>query len=311
VGTEDADLPSPASRDIVVLTWNLAFAYGRGSEGARFFPRGRVDFERNLDRIAEVIRGSEADVVLLQEVDFGSKRSHRMDQMVELMYRTGYAHGAPALSWAARWVPFPYWPPSRQFGPVRSGGAILSRHPLSTPRVTLFAGLIEQPLWYRPFYPHRYHQRVDVNLGGRVLRAWNLHLEAFKKSARERQARELAAELTSRQWPAPWVVGGDFNTTPPEAKKKSGFEDEPADDYEDDRTLESLRGIQGLRESVPVGDYVRDESRYFTFPSTGPNRRLDYLFASDGLKIKEARVLTDAGPCSDHLPLRVRLGWQS
>lgn len=59
-----------------VLTWNIH--HGRG-----------VDGEVDLERIAAVIRKVEPDLVALQEVDRGVRRTGRVDQPAELARRTG------------------------------------------------------------------------------------------------------------------------------------------------------------------------------------------------------------------------------
>ncbi|MCC7442773.1 MAG: endonuclease/exonuclease/phosphatase family protein [Bdellovibrionales bacterium] len=305
---ESPPAPPPAPHELTLLTWNLSYAYGQGSEGRRFRAKPRDHFGKALESIAATIRASGADIVLLQEIDFGSRRSHHMNQLAALSEWTGLPYAAPAVSWHARWVPFPYWPPSEQFGPVVSGGAVLSRFPITRAQVHLFPRLPEQPWWYRAFYPHRYVQRVDLELGpGRTFTVVNLHLEAFLQEARERQARELSAALSEGAFGDVSVVGGDFNTVPPEASRFRDFNDGTEDAYLGDVTLPLIRDVRGLRETVPVDAYRADESAYFTFPAHAPNRRLDYLFLAERLGAKEWGVVRAAGTVSDHLPFRARV----
>ena len=93
---------------LVVMTWNIAYAHGRGSEGPGYYPISEEDSADRLARIGATIRDSGADVALLQEVDFGSDRSHRVDQLQALARRAGLRHAARAVTWRARYVPFPY-----------------------------------------------------------------------------------------------------------------------------------------------------------------------------------------------------------
>jgi endonuclease/exonuclease/phosphatase family metal-dependent hydrolase len=44
-----------------------------------------------------------------------------------------------------------------------------------------------------------------------------------------------------------------------------------------------------------------------TFPARDPTARIDYLFASAGLRVVSARVPVRAEEASDHLPLAVEL----
>ena len=57
----------PATTDVNVLVFNIHA--GKDAPG--------VD---NLDRVAELVRATNADLVLLQEVDKGTKRSGKVDQ---------------------------------------------------------------------------------------------------------------------------------------------------------------------------------------------------------------------------------------
>ena len=67
-----------AARPITVLVYNIHA--GKDAAG--------VD---NLARVAAVVRETNADVVLLQEVDRGTRRSGGVDQPAELARLTGYA----------------------------------------------------------------------------------------------------------------------------------------------------------------------------------------------------------------------------
>src|SRR5205807_39535 len=93
--------------------------------------------ERSLARIAEVVAELAPDVLLLQEVDRGSDRSCGVDQAALIARKAGLLHLARAPSWDVDYLPFPYWPPSRHYGRLLSGGAILSRHPIADCRVEI------------------------------------------------------------------------------------------------------------------------------------------------------------------------------
>lgn len=62
--------------ELTLVTWNIH--HGRGADGV-------VD----LDRIAAVLRGLDADVIALQEVDVGVERTARLDIPTELGRRLG------------------------------------------------------------------------------------------------------------------------------------------------------------------------------------------------------------------------------
>jgi endonuclease/exonuclease/phosphatase family metal-dependent hydrolase len=282
---------------IKVLSWNLGFLYGEGSEGPGYETKERSFYEEKLERIVKEIAGWEPDILFLQEIDFSSARSHDIDQAKFIAQRAGYPYIAPAVSWEANYIPFPYWPMRNNFGRVRSGGAVLSKFPIISNEVHLLAKPRSQPWWYNIFYLHRYFQRVKIEIGEKQFQVANLHLEAFDKRDRQGQIELLREQLTNSPLD---IIAGDFNMLPASASRRSRFQDSK-DDYEDDTSYE-LMMKSGLLEVVPDEIYATDEALYFTFPSSRPDRRLDYIFYRPELKMMKAEVLPSA--LSDHLPIR-------
>ncbi len=281
---------------IKLLTFNLGFVYGEGSEGPGYETKDKEYFIKRLDQLSEELKGWGADIVFLQEIDFASSRSASINQAEYLARRAGYPYVAEAVSWDANYIPFPYWPLSRNFGHMLSGGAILSRYPLSDHEVTLLNKPASSPWWYNLFYLHRYFQKVTVEVGNKKFNVINLHLEAFDKDNRMDQIRDLVQKIKDEDID---FVAGDFNMLPTSAAKRSKFFND--DDYENDQSFD-LMTESGLLEVVPDEIYVKDESLFFTFPAWAPDRRLDYIFYKTGHKMMKAEVLPSA--LSDHLPLR-------
>ncbi len=281
---------------IKVLTWNIGFLYGEGSEGPGYEFRDELFYKTKLDQMVAQLKEWQADVILLQEIDFDSFRSHNIDQAKYLAKHANYPYVAEAVSWDAQYIPFPYWPVSRHFGGMKSGGAILSKYPILDQKVTLLEKPMSQPWWYNLFYLHRYYQQVSIQFGEKVFKFVNLHLEAFDKKNREDQVRDLIELIKAQKID---VVTGDFNMVPTSATKKSKFFND--DEYENDASFD-LMAKSGLMEVVPEDIYMKDEALYFTFPASKPDRRLDYIFFESHLKMMKAEVLPSA--LSDHLPLR-------
>jgi len=292
---------------IVVMTWNIAYAHGLGSDGQGYVPHSAGETARRLDRIGELIRDSGADLVLLQEVDFDAQRSHGVDQMEALAHATGLRYGARAVTWEAGHVPFPYWPPGRQFGALYSGGAVLSRFPITANQVTLHPKPESKPWWYNAFYPFRYSQVVQIDWAESRLCAVNNHLEAYDRINREEQAALLAAMLPDAARLADVTFfGGDMNTVPPEAARLHAYPDRPDGDHRGDATMHRLRGIPGFKDVVSPDAYLQNEEAYFTAPAHLPNRRIDYLFVPAITTVKDAKVIR-TGELSDHLPVWAEL----
>ena len=298
---------APATEKLTIMTWNMAYARGPNPDNTRNDPDPKEVVERRLKEMGALIRSKKVDVLLLQEVDFDAARSHRIDQIAKLAEASGLRYTARAVTWRANYVPYPYWPPSRHYGRVLSGGAVLSRYPIRANLVTLHPKPKRHAWYYNLFYLFRFTQRVRLAVGQKQLWVVNNHLEAFDKENRAEQAQALVGLLHALPTEDPLlVVGGDLNTTPPEAQKKHGFPDEPEDDYREDETLPILRKLSALRELVTPEEYRANEGAFFTFPSEAPTRRLDYLFAST-----RAAVLRREFPAtrdfSDHRPVIAEL----
>ena len=95
----------------------------------------------------------------------------------------------------------------------------------------------------------------------------------------------------------PVIILGDFNCVPPSAARKNGFSDEPDADYRKDKTMSIFYGEPTLTEA-----FLSVDGRPHTFPSEGPDRRLDYIFyTGDTIRKTGSRVLPLNS--SDHLPV--------
>lgn len=299
--SENVITPEVRPSTFSIFTWNISYGFGMGSEGSDgYAPKELASFQASLGKIAETIKASEADVVLLQEIDFDSSRSQRTDQLAELARLSGYSYWARAESWRANYIPFPFTPVSHHFGHMNSGGAVLSRWPIVKNEVHLLAKPTSQAWWYNLFYLHRYFQVVTLKLIDREVKLINLHLEAFDQAAKEEQARELVRYTKKHQVD---FIGGDFNMLPAGAMKRSGFSN-PKDVYEGDQTYKILEELPLTEVVAPVA-YLQREETWFTFPSDRPDRRLDYIYHAQTRPLIRAEVVTTPHPeVSDHLPLK-------
>src|ERR1043165_8639177 len=116
----------------------------------------------NLQRVADVVRGTGADVVLLQEVDKRTRRSGGVDQPAEYARRTGY-HVAFGRS--------------LDYDGGEYGIAVLSRWPLS--RDTALHPPVAPPP-ARAGGPHEPRGAMRVNVASPVgdILVFNTHIDA-------------------------------------------------------------------------------------------------------------------------------------
>lgn len=156
---------------------------------------GGLDRRYRPERISRVIAHYEPDVVLLQEVDAGARRSNRDRQVDLLGERLGFRH----RTWYSN---------VRVRGGGVYGNAILSRFPFQQTRNID----LTMPLKKRRSVLHASLRVPGKEERDRTLHVYNLHLGL---SARER-GRQLERFLGSHPFlrlhqRTPVVVGGDFN----------------------------------------------------------------------------------------------------
>lgn len=167
-----------ATNGLTVLTYNIHI--GRGLDGGY-----------SLDRIAGIIRAADADLVALQEVDRGTRRSRGDDQPAELARRLpGYQA---------------YFAPAMKHDGGEYGECVLSRLPVRTNRTIQLPG----PAGFEP----RAAALIEVEWRGRPLTFVGTHIDHRSADVRAAQLRTLEAALPADA-DTPAVLAGDFNAHP-------------------------------------------------------------------------------------------------
>ncbi|HEV7449193.1 MAG TPA: endonuclease/exonuclease/phosphatase family protein [Candidatus Paceibacterota bacterium] len=156
---------------------------------------GKAEVEKNLEKIADLVRTHGPEVVCLQEVDQGSVLSGSFDQFEFLKQKTGYPYG--------------YFAPSCRVmlfdtNIFVSGQAILSKYPLSNCAAYKFP--ITFPTDRMGFVV------ADVQLPGWVLTVASVHLTYLdwqRRDVRGHQMELVERVVVERRGKA--VIAGDFN----------------------------------------------------------------------------------------------------
>jgi endonuclease/exonuclease/phosphatase family metal-dependent hydrolase len=243
-----------AEPDVRVLVYNIH---------AGWDPAGQV----NLERVAELVRTTGADIVLLQEVDRMTTRSNRVDQVARLSGLTRF-HAAFGRT--------------LDYQGGHYGIAILSRWPIL--RDTLIQLPVEPPQQRAGgSYEPRGMLHAVVDRPGMRIHVFNTHMDASRDDHYRRQEiRTVAAVAASARERERVLLGGDLNAEPGSA------------------VVNYVTG-EGWRDAFAecgTGDGL-------TYPYDVPVKRIDYLLLSNGWRCREARVLES--DVSDHRPLLVRL----
>ncbi|MDO4571312.1 MAG: endonuclease/exonuclease/phosphatase family protein [Planctomycetia bacterium] len=141
---------------------------------------------------------------------------------------------------------------------------------------------------------------------GKTIYFFNTHFDHVSEKARRLSAIQIARFIADRNDPAPVLLTGDFNCG----------ESSVAIRYL--RGEEVKIGDESVRSSVPFFDTFRavhpDETDVQTFHNFGTSKyreKIDYVFATPGLKTLSANILRDKGEIypSDHYPLDAELAW--
>ena len=288
------------SNYIKVLSYNIA--HGQGVKSLPTDWRGEKTTVLQLKKISEVLCNADADIVLLQEIDIDCNRTHHINQVEFLINKSKYSYYACANVWEKNYIPFPVFPIKHHIGKVKSANCIFSKFPIIDHERIIFDKPASNYFWYNWGYIDRGLQRVVIKVGRKKINVINIHLEAWDIKARNKQMRlslEIAEKLKGTI-----ILGGDFNSLPNEASKKSGFIDEPEINFEKDNTINIVQNyFKKYSQAINNENYLKNESLCLTFPSNNVSRKLDYIFAFNGAKFVSGKVLHDASTASDHLPI--------
>ncbi|MGC4085606.1 MAG: endonuclease/exonuclease/phosphatase family protein [Vicinamibacterales bacterium] len=212
-----------------------------------------MDWRIRPMRVAEVLRAVDADIVALQEVVGAGPRGSHIEAI-------GAALG---MGWIMA--------PTRELRGHQFGNVVLSRFPVTHH--------VQHDFTYKSC-EERCMQRVDVDVNGRVLHVYNVHLGTAILERRH-QAQRLAAIVSNRHVTGPKIVLGDFN--------------------------EWMRGLtttmlSSRLKSVDLQQYMTRRRHY---PGLFPILHLDHIYYDGPLEVLHIEVLRNrlSLVASDHLPL--------
>lgn len=174
-----------------------------------------IDRGEHLDEIKEQIRRQKPDLCILQEVDLGARRTHRVDVAKDL---------AEAFD-----MNYVFAPEFRELGqgtredPAYHGQALLTTMPVRSSRMIRFE---HQSGWWKPrrllissvpLLQRREGGRValvtELDNGGKPLVVYDLHLESKgTEQLRFQQLEEVLDDAQRYPPQTPIIIAGDFNT---------------------------------------------------------------------------------------------------
>jgi endonuclease/exonuclease/phosphatase family metal-dependent hydrolase len=237
--TACASATPPSDVTLRVLVYNIHA--GRDASG--------VD---NLERVAALVASTNADVVLLQEVDRNTKRSGNVDQLATLIRLTKFDG---------------FFGKSLDYQGGDYGIAVLSRRRITAHEVIPMRTDPPQPRAGGSIEP-RIALVIDTSTEAGPLRLINTHFDASREDTWRAQEVEQLLQAINRTGSSPQLVGGDFNSTP--------------DSVVHDRMLSS-----GMRDAwIECGTNAG-----LSYPANTPEKRIDYLYLGPAWRCTSAIVI--------------------
>ncbi len=300
---------------IKVLSWNVQYMAGKNhvffydlidNSGPDERPSA-ADITVTFNEVARIIRDENPDMILLQELDQGAKRTDYEDQLERLLTLIPgeYRCYSSSWYWKAAYVPHP-----RIRGAVGMKVAILSKYRIKKAlrhQLELIPGDPVTMLFN--FRRAVLEVRLPVE-NSRDFALLTTHLDAFAQGTdtMEKQAGQVKAildRLSARG--ISWVIGGDFNLLPPGNAYINLPKEQKA--YFNEKT--EIEPLFRSYRSVPSYGEANGQvaPRWFThFPNDPgvkkPDRIIDYLFLSGNVRLGNHYIRQkDTMKISDHFPV--------
>ncbi len=202
-----------------VLIWNIGYA-GLGDDMDFFYDGGtkvRTSKERTLQNIKsislELSKHTDADFIMLQEVDINAKRSYEINNLDTIKEVLANYYDFYVPNYRVKYVPIPITEP---MGKVESGLVTFSKYePISVKRFA-FKGNFSWPkslfMLDRCFMVARYN--LDSN---KQLLIINTHNSAFDDGTLKAQQLQQISDFVMTEYNKGnyIILGGDWNQNPP------------------------------------------------------------------------------------------------
>lgn len=312
--SEDAPELQPGQK-IKVLNWNVQYLAGKKyvfwydtSDGSGKDIRPETaEIKKTLQELLRVLKDEKPDIVLLQEVNVDAKNTDYMDQVQAIVsgLPDEYNCYTSAYYWKADFVPDP-----NVMGSVGMKLLTISRYKIDSARRHQLS-LMPMDIISSQFYLKRAVLEATLPVTDRPpLVAMNTHLDAFAQGTNvmQDQVAEVAEILKANSEEGQeWIIGGDFNLLPPGWDRSQLHKNDQLF-YQEDSEISVL--FSEFQSSVSEEELNGPgQANFYThFPNSyvvdAPDRTIDYIFYSEGLKQNSYRVRSeDTKNISDHLPM--------
>tara|TARA_B110000503_G_C7112116_1_gene398585 strand:+ start:706 stop:1683 length:978 start_codon:yes stop_codon:yes gene_type:complete len=266
-----------------IVTYNIGYLSGMTNNLA--VESSKELYDDNLEKVISEVKKLNPDIMAFQEIDFNASRSYNVNQEEEIS-KLGFNYRAQTINWDKRYLPFPYWPISMQYGKVVSGQSVISKYPLKEQQRVVLQRVVDEPFHREAFYLERLAQVVKVLLNGKEVVLINIHLEAFDKQTRVKQFEEVLDIFNKYKDTYPTILLGDFNS---KARDKNAV-------------IQKIFGMKAIGNAASEMHNLGN-----TYDSKNPSERIDYIFyTKKSIEYISGKVLNQFGQASDHLPIEMK-----
>ncbi len=296
-----------------IMSWNVQFMAGN-QHNHFFYDKGNEPFpslavnQRILSEIAAVIKKENPDIVLLQEVDNQSRRTHYQNQPQELLKALSDCYPFQSYTYyhKVNWLPL-------KTMPGRAGMQLctFSKYPIQQAIRHALAAKVDTDFISQQFQlKQAILETVLPTQSGDTLTVFNTHFSPFAMNTDtpSRQANKASALLKHVEKTSPALLAGDFNALASEQFFKDVHPGERYMHHPNDTTLTPL--VEQFQMFPTIADLSGpDQAQYRTYmPAMDhnhtPTTAIDFMFLSNQIKLLNYKVLQEGtSHLSDHFPI--------
>ncbi|MBP7477662.1 MAG: hypothetical protein KA797_03995 [Chitinophagales bacterium] len=287
------------------IIWNIGYA-GLGAETDFFYDGGKMMCppqswtEKYLMGIDGVLRSSNCDFYLLQEVDRDSKRSYSIDQVEEILKDKALIKNF-AVNYKVNYIPMPWTEP---MGKVLGGLMTMSEYtPNQSIRFQLPGefGFPKQLFFLRRcLLVNRYALQ-----NGHELVIINVHNSAYDETGKLKRAemeylkKMLELEYSQGNY---IVVGGDWNQCPPGFAYDALSKGKEGDYVQTNVDSNYMPGWQWVADR----DFATNRKNNKAYnPKTTFTTLIDFYLLSPNISVQNIRGIPTEFAYSDHQPVKL------
>jgi endonuclease/exonuclease/phosphatase family metal-dependent hydrolase len=316
---QSSPLKTVSDSTLSFLTWNIGYG-GLGAESDFFYHgSGFLLAGDNMVRpseelvkkytngIDDFLKYNPADFILLQEVDFDSKRSYYINQFDKFKSSLNTYAASKALNFKVARVPAPALQPWKAYGKCLSGLTCQSKYQPTLATRYQLPGEFDWP--NKPFMLDRCLQvsRYMVS-DAKELIVFNLHNTAYEKDGKRKlQQLDFLKELILPEYEKGnyVVVGGDWNQCPPGISK----------DHFKELDISGYSNLNIPNDLLPANwNWVFDSTVASNRSNSDPfiegetfTTLIDYFLISPNIEAISVKGIDMKFAFSDHQPVRMEI----